>query len=90
MQKVNVAEKLALFTDYWHPRIVGELNGQHIKLVKLKGEFVWHHHEHEDEQFPSMAQARAWYASPEYAEALTLRAQALDRRLIFVDGVTAT
>jgi mannose-6-phosphate isomerase-like protein (cupin superfamily) len=51
MQKVNVAEKLALFTDYWHPRIVGELNGQHIKLVKLKGEFVWHHHEREDELF---------------------------------------
>lgn len=41
-------------------------------------------------EFPSMAQARAWYASPEYAEALTVRAQALDRRLIFVDGVTAT
>ncbi|MGH7625151.1 MAG: cupin domain-containing protein, partial [Gemmatimonadaceae bacterium] len=47
----NCAEKLALFSEYWTPRIVGELNGQQVKLVKLKGEFVWHHHEDEDELF---------------------------------------
>ncbi|HEY0179801.1 MAG TPA: cupin domain-containing protein [Dokdonella sp.] len=51
MQKVNLAEKLACFSEYWSPRIVGELNGQHIKLVKLKGEFVWHRHDDEDELF---------------------------------------
>lgn len=51
MVKVNLTEKLTLFNDYWHPRIVGELNGQHVKVVKLKGEFVWHHHDHEDELF---------------------------------------
>ncbi|MES2380341.1 MAG: cupin domain-containing protein [Bacteroidota bacterium] len=51
MDKINIAEKLALFTDYWNPRIVAELNGQHVKLVKFKGEFVWHQHEQEDEMF---------------------------------------
>lgn len=51
MEKVNLAEKLELFDDYWSPKIVGALNGQHVKLVKLKGEFVWHHHEVEDELF---------------------------------------
>lgn len=51
MNKVNLAEKLATFTEHWQPRIVGELNGQHVKLVKFQGEFVWHHHEHEDELF---------------------------------------
>lgn len=51
MDKVNLQQKLALFSDYWHPRIVGELNGQHVKLAKIKGEFVWHHHENEDELF---------------------------------------
>lgn len=51
MEKVNLAEKLALIDDHWHPRIVGELNGQHVKLVKFQGAFVWHHHEHEDELF---------------------------------------
>jgi mannose-6-phosphate isomerase-like protein (cupin superfamily) len=51
MNKVNLGEKLALFSEHWSPRIVGELNGQHVKLAKLKGEFVWHHHEHEDELF---------------------------------------
>ena len=51
MQKVNLAEKLALFSDHWNPRVVGELNGQQVKLAKLKGEFVWHHHDHEDELF---------------------------------------
>ena len=51
MTKVNLAEKFALFSECWSPRIVGELNGQQVKLVKLKGEFVWHHHENEDELF---------------------------------------
>ncbi len=51
MEKVNLAQKLALFNDHWHPRIVGELNESHVKLVKVQGEFVWHHHDHEDELF---------------------------------------
>jgi len=51
MQKINTTEKLALFHDHWNPRLVGELNGQHVKLVKFKGEFVWHKHDHEDELF---------------------------------------
>ncbi len=51
MEKVNLTEKLSLFNDHYNPRIVGELNGQHVKLVKLKGEFVWHKHEQEDELF---------------------------------------
>ncbi len=51
MQKVNLREKLALFSDYWNPRVVGDLNGQHVKLVKFKGEFVWHDHADEDEFF---------------------------------------
>jgi mannose-6-phosphate isomerase-like protein (cupin superfamily) len=49
--KVNLEEKLGLFSEYWSPRIVGELNDSHIKLVKVKGEFTWHHHEKEDELF---------------------------------------
>ena len=51
MEKVNIADKLALFRDQWSPKIVGELNGQLIKLVRFQGEFVWHHHENEDEMF---------------------------------------
>src|SRR5918911_3181950 len=51
MEKVNLAEKLALFDEYWQPKIVGELNGQQVKLVKFQGPFVWHHHETEDEMF---------------------------------------
>lgn len=51
IDKVNLAEKFALFREHWSPRIAGELNGQHVKLVKLLGEFVWHHHAHEDELF---------------------------------------
>ena len=51
MEKVNLAEKFGLFEEYWSPKIVGELNGQHVKLAKLKGEFIWHHHEAEDELF---------------------------------------
>lgn len=51
MEKVNLREKLALFAEHWSPKIIGELNGQHVKLVKFQGEFVWHHHDHEDELF---------------------------------------
>lgn len=51
IEKVNIARKLEQFSDYFNPRIVGELNGQQIKLVKFNGEFVWHHHEAEDEMF---------------------------------------
>jgi mannose-6-phosphate isomerase-like protein (cupin superfamily) len=51
MKKVAIADKLDLFSDYWSPKVVGELNGQEVKLVKLKGEFVWHKHEEEDELF---------------------------------------
>ena len=51
MRKVSIAEKLATFHEYYKPHIVGELNGQHVKVVKVKGDFVWHHHEHEDEMF---------------------------------------
>ncbi len=48
---VNLKEKLSRIPDFWHPRLVGELNGQHVKLAKVKGEFVWHHHQNEDELF---------------------------------------
>ncbi len=51
MEPVNLAQKFALFHDYWNPKIVGELNDSYVKIVKLKGEFVWHHHEMEDELF---------------------------------------
>ena len=51
MQTVNLAQKFGQFQDYWNPRIVGELNDFAVKAVKLKGEFVWHHHEVEDELF---------------------------------------
>ena len=51
MEKVNLARKLSLFQDYWSPKIVGELNDSYVKLVKVKGEFVWHHHDSEDELF---------------------------------------
>lgn len=51
MDKVNINEKLALFHEHWQPRIVGELNGQQVKLAKFHGPFAWHHHEHEDEMF---------------------------------------
>jgi mannose-6-phosphate isomerase-like protein (cupin superfamily) len=51
IDKVSLAQKLALFDDHWNPKIVGELNDSFVKLVKLKGEFVWHHHEAEDELF---------------------------------------
>jgi len=51
MEKVNLAEKLSRFAEHWSPKIVGELNGQMVKLVKFNGPFVWHHHDHEDELF---------------------------------------
>ena len=51
MNKVTLASKFASFSEHWSPRIVGELNGQHVKLVKFVGEFVWHHHDHKDEMF---------------------------------------
>ena len=51
VEKVNIEEKLALFDERWKPKIVGELNGQYVKLVKFIGEFVWHHHDDEDELF---------------------------------------
>ena len=51
LTKVNLADKLAQFSDHWSPKIVGQVNDMHVKLVKLQGEFVWHHHDHEDELF---------------------------------------
>lgn len=51
VEKVDLAEKFGLFSDYWSPKIVGDLNDSHIKLVKVKGEFTWHHHDNEDELF---------------------------------------
>lgn len=50
-EKVNLGEKLSLFAEHWHPRVVGKLNGQDVKLVKLLGSFTWHHHEEADELF---------------------------------------
>ena len=54
MNKINLSQKLSLFDDHWNPRIVGELNGQLVKLVKFKGPFTWHHHDNEDELFMTM------------------------------------
>ena len=51
MEKVNLAHKFSLFQDHWSPKIAGEINDSYLKLVKFKGEFVWHHHEAEDELF---------------------------------------
>lgn len=51
MNKVSLADKFRLFNEHWSPKIVGELNAQHVKLVKFQGEFVWHSHEAEDELF---------------------------------------
>lgn len=50
-QAINIAEKLDLIHDHWNPRIVGQLNGQDVRLAKIKGEFIWHSHENEDEMF---------------------------------------
>lgn len=51
MKKINIIEKFSKINKYWDPKIVGELNGQQVKLVKFKGEFDWHKHDHEDELF---------------------------------------
>jgi mannose-6-phosphate isomerase-like protein (cupin superfamily) len=51
IQKVNLAEKFSRFSEYYSPKIVGEVNDAHVKVVKLKGDFVWHHHDNEDELF---------------------------------------
>jgi mannose-6-phosphate isomerase-like protein (cupin superfamily) len=51
IEKVNLQQKLSLFGEQWSPKIVGELNGQYVKLVKAQGEFAWHHHDDEDELF---------------------------------------
>jgi mannose-6-phosphate isomerase-like protein (cupin superfamily) len=51
MEPTNLRDKFSLFSDYWNPRVIAELNDCHIKAVKLKGEFVWHHHDNEDELF---------------------------------------
>lgn len=51
IDKIIIKEKFKAFSDYWNPRIIGELNGQHVKLAKFHGEFVWHQHENEDELF---------------------------------------
>lgn len=51
METINLKNKFSLFSDHWNPRVIGELNDCHIKAVKLKGDFVWHHHDNEDELF---------------------------------------
>jgi mannose-6-phosphate isomerase-like protein (cupin superfamily) len=51
MDKVNLAQKFAQFNGHWDPKVVGELNGQQVRIVKFKGEFLWHKHDHEDEMF---------------------------------------
>ena len=51
MEKVNLREKFSLFSEHWSPKVVGELNGQQVRLVKFAGSFVWHHHDNEDELF---------------------------------------
>ena len=51
MERINLASKLALFSDHWSPKVIADLNGQQVKLVKFQGEFVWHHHDAEDELF---------------------------------------
>ena len=51
VKKINIDQKLSLFNDHWNPRIIGELNKQHVKLAKIKGEFIWHKHDKEDEMF---------------------------------------
>ncbi len=51
MEKININEKLSTFSEYWSPKIVGDINESYVKLAKLKGEFLWHMHENEDEMF---------------------------------------
>jgi mannose-6-phosphate isomerase-like protein (cupin superfamily) len=69
MDKINIKQKLSLFSDYWNPRIAGELNEQYIKLVKFQGPFTWHHHENEDELFMVMkGRFRMEYRLPDEGE----------------------
>jgi mannose-6-phosphate isomerase-like protein (cupin superfamily) len=70
MQKINLLDKLALFSDHWSPKIIAELNGQHVKLVKALGEFPWHRHEHEDELFFVV---RGWFRMEFRDRAVVLR-----------------
>lgn len=72
MEKVNLAEKFSSFSDRWSPKIIGELNDFHVKAVKLKGEFIWHHHDDEDEMFLVVAG--------------TLRMKFLDREAVIQEG----
>ena len=51
MEKINLLQKCELIEDHWNPRVAGQLNGQEVKLVKFIGEFIWHHHDEEDELF---------------------------------------
>jgi len=51
MDRINLNEKFSLFTEHWRPKVIAELNGQEVKLVRLLGEFVWHHHDAQDEMF---------------------------------------
>ena len=60
LDKITLAEKFDMFDEYWTPKITGEMNGQYIKLAKLKGEFVWHTHDNEDEYF-QVTRARSTY-----------------------------
>ena len=60
MDKINLREKFSLFNEQWKPKIVGELNGQQVKLVKFQGPFTWHHHDHEDELFLVVKGGSAW------------------------------
>ena len=51
MERINLAQKFSMFDEFWRPKVIAELNGQYVKLAKLQGEFVWHHHDVEDELF---------------------------------------
>jgi mannose-6-phosphate isomerase-like protein (cupin superfamily) len=51
LETINLASKLSLFSEHWSPKVIAELDGQQVKVVKFKGDFLWHHHEHEDELF---------------------------------------
>ncbi len=73
IRKVNLAEKLSQFSEYYSPKIVGEINDAHVKVVKLQGEFVWHHHDNEDELFLVMkGQLRMRYLEDGIERELTI------------------
>ena len=91
IDKVNIKEKFALFDERWSPKIVGELNRQHVKLVKLHGEFVWHHHEQEDELFLVLAgrlrmDFRDWHVWVEEGEFIIVP-RGVEHRPVAEDGV---